>query len=163
MHGAVIVVTGYARYRYRSSNFRFIEVFVQPCRGGPTCPPGDFVKQNHIAVGDIPFGNPEIANNFRRAGMEARPYSGIRRYSINRNFRIILDCGERIATTSLRTGLAMTCKVRKLLQLSHYHVIARSEATWQSVPRNARHCIGRQANLKHLAKPEFAEQFPTLN
>ena len=57
--------------------YRFVEVFVQPCRGGPPCPPGDFVKQSHIAVGDIPFGNPEIANNFRRAGMEARPYSGI--------------------------------------------------------------------------------------
>ena len=45
-----------------------------------------------------------------------------------------LDCGERIATTSLRTGLAMTCKVRKTQQLPHYHVIARAIARGNPFP-----------------------------
>ena len=42
--------------------------------------------------------------------------------------------GKRIATTSLRTGLAMTCKVRKMQQLPHYHVIARAIARGNPFP-----------------------------
>ena len=39
-----------------------------------------------------------------------------------------------------------------------FHVIARlPKQPWQSVPRNAEHCIGRQANPKHLDKLEFED------
>ena len=39
-----------------------------------------------------------------------------------------------------------------------FHVIARlPKQPWQSVPCNAEHCIGRQANPKQLVKLEFED------